>query len=260
MLPVLFSIGPITVYSLGFLLTVGAFLSSFVVWRRLRELGIKEEKTIDFILTLAFFGLIFARIIYIFWHFDQFGFSLSRWFLLGRYSGLSFWGGMLGFWLALWLFIKREKKDFWQLADELSFGLLPLLILAKTGCFFDGCSLGKPTNLFWGIYFPGTFLRRQPVSALAVVFLFLIFLFLIWLERRWRLLAWYKSKACGFVFLTFLSLLFLVNFILAFWRDSQLYFYWAEIFLSLTGFLAAVIVFYFRSGRKLRRQNEKKKS
>lgn len=260
MRPIFFSIGSVNVYSLGFLLAIGTFLSSFLIWRRLRELGIKEEKTIDFLLALSFLGLIAARIFYIARHFEQFGFFPTRWLLLGRYPGLSFWGGILGFGLALWLFSKRQKWEFWQIADELCFGLLPLLLLSQVGCFFDGCSLGKPTNMFWGVYFPGSFLRRQPVSVFATIFLFLIFLFLIWLERRWRLWIWYKSKASGFICLSFLALLFLANFILAFWRDSKLYFYWSEIFLSLMGLLATVVIFYLRSGRKFRRRNEKKKS
>lgn len=256
MLPVIFSIGSLTVYSLGFLLAVGSFLSSFLIWRRLRELGLKEEKTIDFLLFLAFLGLTFSRLFYIFWHFEQFGLFFSRWLLLGRYPGLSFWGGMFGFGAALFIFYRRQKWSFWQVADELAFGLLPLLILSQAGCFFDGCSLGKPTNMFWGVYFPGSFLRRQPVSLFATIFLFLIWLFLFWLERKWRLWAWYKSKADGFVFLVFLSLLFLTSFILAFWRDSKLYFYIVEIILSLIGLLATLVLFYFRSGRQLRRQND----
>ena len=46
MFPILFSIGPVTIYTFGFLLGTGFFLASFLIWRRLRELGQQEEKII----------------------------------------------------------------------------------------------------------------------------------------------------------------------------------------------------------------------
>jgi len=260
MLPILFSIGTLNIYSLGFLTAVGAFLTSFLVWRRWREAGIKEEKIIDFLGSFGLWGVFFARLFYIVLNFGQFGFSPQRWLLLGRYPGLSFWGAIFGFGYALVVFAKKQKHDFWQLADEISFGILPLLIFLQVGCFLDGCSLGKPTNMFWGVYFPGTFLRRQPTAAFAAALLFLTWLFLLWLERRWRLWSWYKSQANGFIFLSFLFLLFLINFALAFWNDSQLYFYWLEISLSGLGSVLTLAVFYFRSGKKLRRQNDTQKN
>jgi len=259
MLPILFSIGKVTVYSLGFFLGLGALLSSFLIWRRFRDLGFKEEKTIDFLLALGFFGLLGSRLVYIAVHFDQFGWILTSWWLFGRYPGLSFWGAMFGFWLALHLFAKKQKWDFWQTADELSFGLLPLLILSQVGCFFDGCSLGKPTNTLWGLYSPGTLLRRQPVSVFSIVGLFLLWLFLLWLERRWRFWQWYKSQALGFISLIFLIWLATLSFVLAFWRDSPLYLYWSEVVLSGAGVVAGGVLFYWRSGRSfLRSENGQK--
>lgn len=251
MLPVLFSIGPLIVYSFGFLLAIGFFLTSFVIWRRFRDLGLKEEKTIDFLLSAGFWGLVLARLFYIFINFKQFGLSLNRWLLLGRYPGLSLWGGMFGFCLVLLSFSKSQKWEFWRLADEASFGILPFLILTQLACFFDGCSLGKPTEMFWGVFFPGSFLRRQPVSLLAAIAWLMIWLLILRFERHWRMWKWYRSQANGFISLTFLSLFFGSNFLLAFLRDSKLYFYWLEIILSFCGVVLTLALFYYRSGRKL---------
>jgi len=260
MFPVLFSIGPVTVYTFGFLLGTGFFLASFLIWRRLRELGRQEEKIIDLLVIGGLWGLFFSRLFYIGQNFAKFGFSFNRWLLLGRYPGLSFWGALLGFFLALARFSKKQKADFWQLADEISFGILPFLILAQLGCFFDGCLLGRQTSMPWGMYFPGSLLRRQPVSLFAVVFLLLIWFFLLRIERRWRMWEWYKSKASGFVFLVFLGLLLGVSLLLAFWQDIQVYFFWLQISLSFLGLLIIGFVFYRRSGRQFRRSNEKEKA
>ena len=249
MLPVLFSLGPINFYTLAFLLAIGFFLASFIIWRRLRELGLTEERVIDFILGMAFLGLLFSRLFFIIANFERFRFFLDRWILFYRYPGFSFGGGLLGIFLTWWWFVKKEKWDFWQIGDEITFGFLPFLILAQLGAFFDGSSLGKSTSMPWGVYFPGSLLRRQPVSLFMAILLLLIWFFLLRIERQWRFWDWYKSKASGFICLMGFGLIFLANFLLAFWRDTKVYFYWLEIGLSFLGVVIVSILFYGKARR-----------
>ena len=266
MLPILITFGPVTIYTFGFLLGIGFLLSAFIAWRRLSELGYQEEKIIDLILFISLFGLFFARGFYIFQNFAKFGFSPSRWFFLVRYPGLSFGGSLLGWFLGLGWFTKKEKWNFWQTHDELVFAILPFSVLTQSGSFFDGSSPGRATSLPWGLYFPGCLLKRQPVSLFATLAFLIIWIFLRRIERQWRIWDWYKSKAPGLISLVFWQGFFWTNFLLAFWRDTKLYFYWLEIGFSLGGALTALFLFYSRSGRSLkqdlsflvkRSQNEK---
>ena len=261
MWPILFTIGSVTIYTFGVLLGLGFFLASFLIWRRLRELGLKEDRTIDLLISLGLVGFLLSRLVYILWHFGQFGFFLDRWLLIRQYPGLSFWGGLLGVSLILARFSKKEKYSFWEIADEFLFGFLPFLILAQLACFFDGCVLGRPTSMPWGMFFPGSLLRRQPVSLFSAGLLLLIWIFLLWIERRWRMWAWYKSKAEGFIFLVFINLLLLINLGLAFWQDVPVYFLYLQLGLSSLGLLFFGSVFYRRSGRELslRRKNDQRK-
>lgn len=252
MLPVLLSIGPLTIYTLGFLLGSGYFLAAFIIWRRLKELGIKEEMVVDFIISTGISGIFFSRVFFIFENFEKFGFSPERWLFLGRYPGLSFMGAVLGMFLSLFWFSKKQKRDFWRIGDEITFGILPFLILAQIGSFFDGSGQGRPTTMPWGMYFLGSLLRRQPLCLFSAIFLFLIWLFILRIERQWRIWEWYKSKADGFILLVFSGLLMLSNFLLAFWRDSKIYFLWLEVILSLVVTVLAGVIFYSRSGRKLK--------
>ena len=226
MLPVLFSAGPVTFYTFGFFLAVGFFLAAFIVWRRLKDLGFKEEKIIDGIIVSTAAGLLVSRLV---------GTSFGHWFLVGQSSGFSFLGGLAGVILGLFWFCRRQKWDFWRVADEAAFGILPFFFLAQLGAFFDGTGQGRPTNMPWGIFFPGSLVRRHPISLLMAIFLFLIWVFLLKIERQWRTWSWYKSQAPGFIFLAFLGLVFLANFLLAFLKENSLYFYWLEIALSLLG-------------------------
>ncbi len=252
MLPILFSISSVNIYTLGFLLAIGFFLSAFITWKRLMDLGLKEEKVIDMIVGSGILGLILARLFFIGENFPKFGFFFDRWFFIGRYPGLSFWGGLLGIFWGISRFCKKEKWDFWQIADEATFGVLPLAVLSQIGCFFDGCLVGKPTNMPWGMFFPGSLLRQHPVSLFGAISILIIWLFLLKIERRWRMWEWYKSKANGLIFLTFSMLALLFNLPLAFLKETGVYFLELEISLNLGGLFLCFLMLYSRSGRNLK--------
>lgn len=250
MLPLLFSVGPINLYSLGLCLAIGFFLAAFFIWRRLRDLGIEEEKVIDLIIIAGLFGLVFGRIFFIIQNFSLFGFNPAHWLLVGQYPGLSFWGSLGGISLAVYLFCRRQSLDFWQLADEFAYGLMPFLILSQIGAFFDGSGFGKPTTMPWGIYATGSLLKRQPLPLVMALVFFIVWLLLLRIERYWRTWNWYKSKAYGLVTLGGGFLVMMINFLVAFWRDNLLYWYWLEIGLSLTLAIVFVGIIYLRSGRR----------
>lgn len=251
MQPILFQIGSFKIYSLGLVVGLGFFGAFFLCWRRLKEAGINEEKAVDAFLFSALTGLVFSRGFQIVLNFDDFGFNLGRWLFLGRFPGLSFWGAIFGFfWGFAWM-AKKEKWNFFRLADELVFGLAVFAALIHLGAFLDGSFLGAETGMFWGVFFPGDLVRRQPVGIFYFFLFVLLWGWLLRIERRWRIWEWYKSKKEGFLFLTFLIGSGLIYFLLAFLKPAGLYSTLREkvvssLFLLLTGgFL------YFRSGKKL---------
>lgn len=254
MYPILFTIGSITIYSFGVFLFVGFFLALFIIWRRLREQGLEEEKILDFLFLIILWGLVFARLAFIVTHFELFGLSLSKFLFLGRFPGLSFWGGFLGAVLAMIYFIRKNRWDLWKVADEAVFGFAPFAVLSHLGCFFDGCSLGKQTGAFWGMFFPGSLLRRHPVSLFEAVVFLVIWIFLLRIERRWRTWEWYRSHAEGFISLSFLTFIFLSSSALAFLEDGKIYWLYFKQALSLMLALGAMVVLYRRSGRKLKEE------
>lgn len=251
MLPVLFSIGSVNFYTLGVLLAIGFFLAAFFIWRRLRDLGIEEEKTIDLIIIATLLSLLFARISFVIQNISLLGLNPIHWLLISRYPGLSFWGGIGAIFLAVYWFSRRQSLDFWQLADEFTYGLLPLLILVQIGAFFDGSGFGKPTITPWGIYTAGSLLKRYPLPLITAIGLFFIWIFLLRIERNWRAWRWYKSKAYGVITLSFGLLAMGLNSIVAFWKDSSLYWYWLEIGLSAALVGLFLVIIYLRSGRRL---------
>jgi len=247
MWPVILSIRSFNLYSFSFLLGIGFFLGVFIAYRRLKGLGLGEEKIIDGLILGSLFGLVFSRI----------GFALENY----PDIGLSFWPGILAFFLFFVWFSRRQKWDFWLLVDELVYAVLPFGVLSQIGAFLDGSNPGLPTTMPWGVYFPGSLVKVQPLSLFLLIGLFLVWLCLLKIEKRWRTWEWYKSQAPGLIFLVFLGWVFLLSFLLVFWSSGEVYWFWLKIVFAFLGFLTSLLFLVFRSGRLdgLRKKKEEKK-
>jgi phosphatidylglycerol:prolipoprotein diacylglycerol transferase len=259
MFPILFKIGQYSFSSLGFLVGIGFFLAFFLIWRRLKEVGLEEEKVVDSFLFSSLAAFFAARIFYIGGHFDKFGLNLGRWFYINRFPGLSFWGAIVGFLGGFYYFARKEKWNYFKIGDELVFGLVPFAVLVQVGMFFDGANLGNETGLFWGIFFPGNMVRRHPISLFQAGFFLVLWLWLLRSERRWRGWSWYKSQKQGFLVLAFLILSSFFNFLLAFLKPAGLYSVLLEKIISFLVFLSFGVIFYFRSGGRPKKFLKKRK-
>ena len=174
MFPVLFTVAGISISSLGVFLAAGFLLSIFLIWRLARAWDLDEEKVLDLTLLTFIGGLFLSRLYFILDSLQIFGFSALKWVHIFKYPGFSFWGGVLGGWLSLYIFARRLKLDFWQVADIASVGFLGGLILSDLGCFFGGCSVGLRSNLFFAVPMVGVIGKRLPVQAIEALFLSLI--------------------------------------------------------------------------------------
>lgn len=209
MLPILVTLGPVTIYSFSLFLGAGFFLTAFIAWRRLVDLGLEEEKVLDSLILAAIGGLVFSKLF----------FALENFSL----SGYSFWGGITGAVLVFFLLTRSWKWNFWQVTDELAFAVLPLAVLSQVGAFLAGSTPGRPTLAPWGLYFPGTLVRSQPISLFMAIGFFAVWIYLLKVERDWRGWAWYKSKAPGLIFLLFLGLGAGLTFLIDFLTLSGIY-------------------------------------
>lgn len=237
MLPILVTWGPITIYSFSLFLGVGFFLTAFITWRRLIDLGLEEEKILDSFILASIVGLIFSKLF----------FALENFPL----SGYSFWGGVTGAVLVFFLLTRAWKWNFWQVADELAFAVLPLAVLSQVGAFLAGSTPGRPTLMPWGLYFPGMLVRSQPISLLMAIGFFVIWIYFLRVERDWRGWVWYKSKAPGLIFLLFLSLGISLTFLIDFLTIAEIYWLGLKSAVCLLSLLTVGITIFNRSGNKI---------
>lgn len=158
MIPILFKIGPFTlfghlieipVYSYGLMLGIGFLLGSYVL-----SLELKRKK-IDpgMASTITFLGVIFgiagAKLLYLIeeWKFfvhDPLGMAFSP-------GGLTWYGGLILGVLAVHLYLKRKKVSMLKVWDGIGIGLMLGYGVARLGCHLAGDGdYGFPTSLPWG--------------------------------------------------------------------------------------------------------------
>jgi len=213
-LPILLHIGPITIYTFGFILGLGFFLAVFVAWRRLKEIGLSEEKILDMLILASVVGVFSS------WAF----FRLQNPF----YRGISLTGGLIGGLILIFVFCKKEKWNFWQVADELAYCLAPFGVIFNIGLFLDGSGVGKPTSMPWGIFLPGELFKTHPVSLFSAIFFFISWLVILQIERSWRGWKILKNKDYGFIFLLFIFFFFAGNVAVVFLSSNDIYWYYLK--------------------------------
>jgi len=95
-------------------------------------------------------------------------------------GGLASHGGAIGAILAIWLFSKKYKLDFWWLIARAIPSTFALATLIRIGNFFNSEIVGLPTKAAWGVVFERVDnLARHPVVLYEAFGYFLIFLLTI---------------------------------------------------------------------------------
>jgi len=85
MIPILFKIGPVTIYSWGFFLVASYLVATFILWREGKRQGYNEEKLLDLSIISLLAALVGGRAFFV----------LLNWPLFKEepLSTLSFWQG-----------------------------------------------------------------------------------------------------------------------------------------------------------------------
>ncbi|MDU8942995.1 prolipoprotein diacylglyceryl transferase [Ovoidimarina sediminis] len=116
-------------------------------------------------------------------------------------GGMAFHGGLLGVALALVLFARKHGAPLMSAADALAVATPPGLFLGRSANFINGELWGRPTDLPWGVIFPG--LRAQDCPGIeglcarhpsqlyeAVLEGLILGALLLWLAYRKGALKW----------------------------------------------------------------------
>ena len=155
--PVALSIGPLQLRWYG-LMYLFAFAGGWLLarWRASRPGSGWNARDVDDLLTFVMLGVILgARLGYVLFY-DLPAYVQDPLEVLRLWNGgMSFHGGLLGVVAAFWYFSRTRHRPFLDVADFIA-PLVPQgLFFGRMGNFINGELWGKPTDLPWGMVFPG---------------------------------------------------------------------------------------------------------
>jgi len=192
--PVIFTLGPLTLRWYGMMYLLGFALAWLLAKKCARsEFNSWTAEQVSDVIFYGALGVIIGGRLgsVLFYNFDRFTQEPSMLLRIWE-GGMSFHGGMLGVFLAMWLFGRRYKMSFLSVTDFVA-PLVPLgLFFGRIGNFINNELWGKPTDLPWGVALEKGGQAYHP-SQLYEAFLEGLVLFVIlWIASS-------RPRATGFV-------------------------------------------------------------
>jgi len=229
--PEIFSIGNHAVRWYGLMFAL-AFLTGYWIFKRyLRGDKLTSEMVDSLLVHIAIGAIIGARLGHCFFYEPDYFLRNPLQILFVWKGGLASHGGVIGLFLALWLYNRKYKIPFLWLIDRIA-------IVAGLGCafirfgnFFNSEIYGLPTNLPWGVEFvrdrlydsaTGGILptvARHPTQLYEALSYFLIFIasFVFYRKRNMEIRD-------GIIFSVTMIAMFIARFLIEFVKNDQVAF------------------------------------
>ncbi len=255
MYPILFKIGPFTVYSFGTLMAIAALSAVWAVSLELKRYRLSPELGSTMVFAAAIGGLAGARLLFLFEEWESFIRSPEDFIFTG--AGFTWYGGMVGGALAVTWLVRRKGIPWLRAADISAPALAIAYGIGRIGCHVAGDGdWGIVTDVPWGVaytnaiigwvhpytgvpYPPGV--RVHPTSIYEFLQSAGIFA-VLWVLRK-------RGYPQGTIFWLYLILSGLARFVVEFWRVNP------AIALGLTeaqwfGFVFVLVGFYLLYSRR----------
>jgi phosphatidylglycerol:prolipoprotein diacylglycerol transferase len=217
--PEICRIGPLVIYSYGFMLVVAFFVAVTLASQEAKRQKINPDFIFNLLFTSFIFGIIGARVFYVV---ENLGVYLKEplEIIMISHGGMSWFGGLILGSLSGIVYIKLKGLSVYKIMDL----IVPFLALGQSlgriGCFLNGCCFGKEFVLV-------------PVQIISSFLLLLIFIFLRFLQSR--------PHKPGQIFYAYLFLYSIKRFLIEFWRADN-----PVVFFNFTLFqLISVLIFVF---------------
>ncbi len=194
----------------GIFVSLGFLVGMAAVYFELKKKKLEASRVYDLAFWIILSSMIGGRLLYVAEHLNIFSAAPLDIFKIWQ-GGMSVYGGFLGAILAVVIYLRKNKLDFWQYADAIIFGLPLGLFIGRLGCFFIHDHPGAKTNFFLGVNYPDGI--RHDLGLYDSFLGLAIFLFFLFLHRH----KWFS----GFYAAVFSMAYGAVRFFLDFLRTGE---------------------------------------
>lgn len=188
MVPVLFEISGIQIYSHGFFLNLALLVCLLMVVGESRRRHWPKQEVIPITLAAFVGGMLGARFsILIFNGWETAPYTLNLYSYFDPHIGPgSIMGGLIGAYLAGFIASRMIGKIDCA-CDAFAPAMALAMVIGRIGCFLSGeDGLGKPTALPWGVSIPGLDYKVHPTPLYEAAFsLIWLFILLALRNHRW---------------------------------------------------------------------------
>lgn len=225
----LFGVFPLRYYSLLF---AGGLMLGYVIVKRIyQKEGLSMEELDRLALYIFIATILGARLGHCLFYEPEYylrhplemilPFSIQNGkFTFTGFQGLASHGGILGVFIAIWLWTRKSKVNFLRILDMVSNGGALTGAFIRLGNLMNSEIIGLPTGGDWGFIFKRVDdIPRHPAQLYESIAYFLIFILLFVLYRNDKI----KRKQ-GFIFGLFFTLLFIARFLIEFVKENQVNF------------------------------------
>lgn len=138
-------------------------------------------------------------------------------FELTGYQGLASHGAAVGIIIAVILYCWKYKQSFLWIMDRLVIVVALSAFFVRIGNLFNSEIIGKPTNVAWAFIFERVDMIPRHPAQLYEAISYLIIFGILWLLYKKKI----ENVQQGFVFGSFLIMLFSVRFLVEFVKENQ---------------------------------------
>lgn len=219
--PIIFRLGPLAVRWYGVLFASG-FLFGYIMMRKIfKNEGIGDEVLDRLTIYMAVGTIVGARIGHCLFYEPAYYLSNPLEILYIWHGGLASHGAAIGILLALWIFVRKEKKTMLWVLDRVVIVVALAGALIRLGNLMNSEIYGIETTLPWGFVFlrSGETLPKHPTQIYEAISYLAIFvlLFRIYWRKKGQIVT-------GVIFGLFLILVFTARFFIEFIKEDQVSF------------------------------------
>jgi phosphatidylglycerol:prolipoprotein diacylglycerol transferase len=164
---ILVELGPLKIYSYGFMLMLAFAVGIVLAVVRGRKRGIPPEFIMDLSTVIVFSAIIGARTVYVLFHRSGYW---PRWWDVFKVweGGLTVYGGVLLAVVLSYVFCLKRGVPFLRVADAMAPSMALGVGITRIGCFLNGCCFGHTCDVPWGVQFPPGSMADFALGAVTV--------------------------------------------------------------------------------------------